>query len=155
MSYIEQTLANDEKIEVVAELHWFAYIKAFTIAFVAFVFVIFSLIYDISILLFGFITVLLALYYFLLIKTTEMVVTNKRIICKVGIISIKTEELKNKKIEAIEMKQSLIGRIFDYGNICFSGTGTSKVKFLYVNKPHQIKNNIDSIVDKSYLDFSI
>ncbi len=155
MSYIEQTLANDEKIEVVAELHWFAYIKAFTIAFVAFVFVIFSLIYDISILLFGFITILLALYYFLLIKTTEMVVTNKRIICKVGIISIKTEELKNKKIEAIEMKQSLIGRIFDYGNICFSGTGTSKVKFLYVNKPHQIKNNIDSIVDKSYLDFSI
>lgn len=155
MSYIEQTLASDEKIEVVAELHWFAYIKAFTIAFVAFVFVIFSLIYDISILLFGFITILLALYYFLLIKTTEMVVTNKRIICKVGIISIKTEELKNKKIEAIEMKQSLIGRIFDYGNICFSGTGTSKVKFLYVNKPHQIKNNIDSIVDKSYLDFSI
>ncbi len=155
MSYIEQTLANDEKIEVVAELHWFAYIKAFTIAFVAFVFVIFSLIYDMSILLFGFITVLLALYYFLLIKTTEMVVTNKRVICKVGIISIKTEELKNKKIEAIEMKQNLFGRIFDYGNICFSGTGTSKVKFLYVNKPHQIKNNIDSIVDKSYLDFSI
>lgn len=155
MSYIEQTLANDEKIEVVVELHWFAYVKAFAIAFVAFTFLIFSLIYDISILLFGFITVLLALYYFLLIKTTEMVVTNKRIICKVGIISIKTEELKNKKIEAIEMKQSLIGRIFDYGNICFSGTGTSKVKFLYVNKPHQIKNNIDSIVDKSYLDFSI
>ena len=155
MSYIEQTLASDEKIEVVAELHWFAYIKAFTIAFVAFVFVIFSLIYDISILLFGFITVLLALYYFLLIKTTEMVVTNKRIICKVGIISIKTEELKNKKIEAIEMKQNLFGRIFDYGNICFSGTGTSKVKFLYVNNPHQIKNNIDSIVDKSYLDFNI
>ena len=27
MSYIEQTLANDEKIEVIAELHWFAYIK--------------------------------------------------------------------------------------------------------------------------------
>lgn len=155
MSYIEQTLANDEKIEVVAELHWFAYIKAFTIAFVAFVFVIFSLIYDMSILLFGFITVLLALYYFLLIKTTEMVVTNKRVICKVGIISIKTEELKNKKIEAIEMKQNLFGRIFDYGNICFSGTGTSKVKFVCVSRPHQIKNNIDSIVDKSYLDFSI
>lgn len=155
MSYIEQTLANDEKIEVVAELHWFAYIKAFTIAFVAFVFVIFSLIYDISILLFGFITVLLALYYFLLIKTTEMVVTNKRVICKVGIISIKTEELKNKKIEAIEMKQNLFGRIFDYGNICFSGTGTSKVKFVCVSRPHQIKNNIDSIVDKSYLDFNI
>ena len=155
MSYIEQTLANDEKIEVVAELHWFAYIKAFTIAFVAFVFVIFSLIYDMSILLFGFITVLLALYYFLLIKTTEMVVTNKRVICKVGIISIKTEELKNKKIEAIEMKQNLFGRIFDYGNICFSGTGTSKVKFVCVSRPHQIKNNIDSIVDKSYLDFNI
>lgn len=155
MSYIEQTLANDEKIEVIAELHWFAYIKAFTIAFVAFAFVIFSLIYDISILLFGFITALLALYYFLLIKTTEMVVTNKRVICKVGIISIKTEELKNKKIEAIEMKQNLFGRIFDYGNICFSGTGTSKVKFVCVSRPHQIKNNIDSIVDKSYLDFNI
>lgn len=155
MSYIEQTLANDEKIEVIAELHWFAYIKACAIGFLAFVFVVFSLIYDASILLFGFITALLSLYYFMIIKTTEMVVTNKRVICKVGIISIKTEELKNKKIEAIEMKQNLFGRIFDYGNICFSGTGTSKVKFVCVSRPHQIKNNIDSIVDKSYLDFNI
>lgn len=155
MSYIEQTLANDEKIKVVAELHWFAYIKAFTIAFVAFVFLLIGLINLNALILFALILTAISIYYFLIIKTTEMVVTNKRVICKVGIISIKTEELKNKKIEAIEMKQNLFGRIFDYGNICFSGTGTSKVKFVCVSRPHQIKNNIDSIVDKSYLDFSI
>lgn len=148
MSYIENTLGADEKIEVVAKMHWVAYLQLGIIGFFAFILLILGLIINMSLLIIGFILALISLYYFIVLKMVEMVATNKRIIHKTGIISIKTEELRNKKVEAIEIKQSLLGRIFGYANICFSGTGTSKVKFHCIENPHQIKNQIDEIIDK-------
>jgi len=78
--------------------------------------------------------------------TTEMVVTNKRVICKKGFISVDTEEIKNAKIESVEIKQSFLGRIFKYGTIYFSGTGTSKVKFRAIDNPWAIKSKIETII---------
>ena len=76
-----------------------------------------------------------------------MVITNKRVICKTGIIGIKTEELLNSKIESIEVKQTIGGRIFGYANICFSGTGTSKVKFRGIKDPWGIKSRVETIIE--------
>lgn len=87
-----------------------------------------------------------ALYNFLKLYMTEMVITNKRVICRKGIISVRTEELKNNKIESIEIKQSILGRILGYATIWFSGTGTSKVKFEAVDDPWTVKSRVESIV---------
>ena len=43
----------------------------------------------------------------------------------------RTEELKNAKIESIEIKQSILEESLKYATIVFSGTGTSKVKMLF------------------------
>lgn len=90
--------------------------------------------------------VIWALYDFLKLYTTEMVITNKRVICRKGVISVKTEELKNTKVESIEIKQSILGRIFGYATIWFSGTGTSKVKFEAIDDPWAIKSRIESVI---------
>lgn len=36
---------------------------------------------------------------------------HKRVVCRNGVISVKTEELKNAKAESIEIKQSILGTI--------------------------------------------
>ena len=59
---------------------------------------------------------------------------------------MKTEELKNSKVESIEIKQTILGRILDYGTIEFSGTGTSKVYFDNVDSPAAVKTEIDDII---------
>ena len=75
---------------------------------------------------------------------TEYGVTNNRIITKTGIISRSTEEMKLSKIETVEIKQGILGRILGYGNVVISGTGSSNVIIATVSNPIYVKKKIDS-----------
>lgn len=150
MSYVKGTLSKDEEIKEEVKFHWFNYIITGILFFIT---LLLMLSYSINpkaqtdgsklIVIFF---VIWTLYDFLKLYTTEMVITNKRVICRKGIISVTTEELKNAKIESVEIKQSILGRIFGYADIWFSGTGTSKVKFKAVDDPWTIKSRIEAII---------
>ena len=55
--------------------------------------------------------------------TTELVITNRRVIAKFGIIRRNTLELNLSKIESIRVEQGLLGRLLNYGDIMLIGTG--------------------------------
>jgi len=76
----------------------------------------------------------------------EMVCTNKRVVKRTGIVNVTTEELNRERIESVEMRQSIFGRLFNYGDILFSGTGTSKLVFHFINQPKLMKRIIDAVV---------
>ncbi|MDR0676598.1 MAG: PH domain-containing protein [Elusimicrobiota bacterium] len=76
-----------------------------------------------------------------------MSLTNKRILVKKGVISVYTDELKLNKIESINISRGILGTIFSYGDIIFSGTGTNKVTFKSVDNPTFIKNKIEDIFE--------
>ena len=151
MSYVEKTLSKDEEIKEIVKLHWFNYLFTSVLALIA---LFFGASYFMSTDLqrssgskvFAIFFGVWALYNFLKLYMTEMVITNKRVICRKGIISVRTEELKNNKIESIEIKQAILGRILGYATIWFSGTGTSKVKFEAVDDPWTVKSRVESIV---------
>lgn len=65
-------------------------------------------------------------WYYLKYTSDEMVVTNRRVIIKTGIISRDTFELQLQKVECIGVDQSIWGRIFNFGTITGTGTGGSK-----------------------------
>jgi len=56
-------------------------------------------------------------------KTTELAYTDKRIITKFGIIARNTDEIKINAIESIDIRQGVLGRLFNFGNLIISGTG--------------------------------
>ena len=82
------------------------------------------------------------LYY----TRVEMAVTNKRVVAKTGIISIHSEELQWNKIESIEIRQGIMGRWLNYGDVYFSGTGISFVRFGDVQNPWQVKSKSAEIL---------
>ena len=55
--------------------------------------------------------------------TTELAVTDHRVIYKTGIFSRHTVEMNRTKIESVDVEQSIGGRIFGYGTIILRGTG--------------------------------
>ena len=55
--------------------------------------------------------------------TTEIAVTNKRIIYKRGLITRHTAEMNMDKVASVDVKQSILGRIFDYGNVTVQAAG--------------------------------
>jgi uncharacterized membrane protein YdbT with pleckstrin-like domain len=56
-------------------------------------------------------------------RSTELAVTNKRVIAKFGLISRHTVELNVAKIESVQVEQSVLGRLFDFGSIIVAGGG--------------------------------
>ena len=79
--------------------------------------------------------------------TTELVVTSKRVIHKTGLISRKTIELNQSKVESYYVEQSVLGRIFDFGTIIIDGTGGGKNPIRDVDSPLMFRNKAMEIID--------
>ena len=121
MSYIEKTLTTDEVVIFIFSIHKFFYIIPALSSLV-----------------------LIGIPSLLKLVFTEYSLTNKRIVVKTGIIGRSTEELKLSKVETVELRQSILGRIFGFGNIVLSGTGASNLVLKTVADPVQVKKTIDN-----------
>lgn len=66
---------------------------------------------------------------------SEFVITNRRIIIKTGFIARSTFEMNLSKIESVNVDQSVMGRIFNYGSITIIGTGGTRESFNNISKP--------------------
>lgn len=63
----------------------------------------------------------------LVVATTEMAVTNRRVVFKRGWISRTVEEMRVNYIEGADVKQTVMGRLLNYGRISVSGTGSESI----------------------------
>jgi uncharacterized membrane protein YdbT with pleckstrin-like domain len=106
-NYVESNLTKDEKIVYEAKFHWFI--------FISFKIVLFLPIID--------------------FLTSEFVITNKRIIMKVGLISRRTMEINISKVESVNVDQGVLGRVLGYGTISIVGTGGSRSTFTKIANP--------------------
>lgn len=68
-------------------------------------------------------------------KSTEVVVTNKRLVIKRGFIARKTFELLLQKTETVGVDQGVMGRILNFGTVTAIGTGGSHGSIDYISKP--------------------
>jgi uncharacterized membrane protein YdbT with pleckstrin-like domain len=80
-------------------------------------------------------------------QTTELVLTDRRIITKRGLISRNTVEMNLNKVESVHVDQSLMGRIFNYGDITVVGTGSSLEPLLGISSPLELRKKIGTIAE--------
>ena len=57
-------------------------------------------------------------------KTTEIAVTDRRIIFKRGLIRRHTIEMNMDKVESVDVDQTVLGRLFNFGTIVIHVTGS-------------------------------
>jgi uncharacterized membrane protein YdbT with pleckstrin-like domain len=72
-------------------------------------------------------------------KTTEIAITNKRIIAKFGFISRSTIEINLPKVESVQVDQGVIGRMLDYGTIIVAGAGTPNLSIPGAAEPLEFR----------------
>lgn len=77
------------------------------------------------------------------IITTEIVVTNIRLIMKTGWISRNSHEISISNIEEVSFRQSLLGRVLGYGQITVRGTGVGEIKLPPLGHPLEIQHHLD------------
>lgn len=68
-------------------------------------------------------------------KTTELAITNKRVISKSGFISRHTIELNINKVESIQVTQGIAGRLFNFGTLIISGGGNPQAPITGISDP--------------------
>ncbi|MFA5477977.1 MAG: PH domain-containing protein [Bacteroidales bacterium] len=71
--------------------------------------------------------------------TTELAITNKRVIAKFGLISRSTIEINIQRIESIQVNQGILGRIFNFGSIVVSGAGNPQAPIPGISSPLQFR----------------
>jgi hypothetical protein len=83
------------------------------------------------------------------VKTSELVITDRRVLIKVGFIQRHTFEMFISKIESVAVFQSMLGRLFNYGTVEIRGTGGSSESFATIAEPLPFRDAIQLVQSSS------
>lgn len=127
MGYVENNLMKNEKIVYQAQMHWWIFVRPVIFLIIGLAFLtageegptktVGSVITILS--LIG------LLWQFIRKKTSEFVVSNKRVVLKVGVIRQNMNEVVLNKAEGMNVNQGLFGRIFGFGSIIVTSGGAA------------------------------
>jgi hypothetical protein len=74
--------------------------------------------------------------------TTETDVTNLRVVHKTGFIKRRTFEMALDKVESVDVNQSILGRIFNYGDVTIRGVGEGIETIKTIASPLAFRSSI-------------
>jgi uncharacterized membrane protein YdbT with pleckstrin-like domain len=158
MTYIDRVLGEDESILHRGKIHWVVYVRPVIMAIIGMPFILATpftqgadgtkafLVIGIMILLVAALNWLIAWIERI---TTEIAVTSRRFIIKYGLIWRSTSEMSAKRIESVEVDQSVIGRILNFGTVTARGTGTGLEPIRRVDSPLKLRNAIGQLQDRN------
>ena len=135
MRYVRRVLQPGETIVYATRLHWLIYKHTILLSIACIILAGaavstsdnqgISLALGISAVIFALLALSAGLRAFIRRVTTELAVTDHRVIYKSGLLSRHTIEMNRDKVESVDVDQSFLGRIFGYGTVIVRGTGGS------------------------------
>jgi uncharacterized membrane protein YdbT with pleckstrin-like domain len=150
MSYVQRVLQPGEVVRHEAGLHWVSYLPGLLVWLLGLI-VLLILPDEPAIVRWirigaaglcaagGLILIARAAFYQ---WVTEIAVTDRRVIYKTGFIRRSTTEMHMDKVESVEVKQSVLGRMLDYGDVEIRGVGTGFEPLRMVAAPIELRNHI-------------
>jgi uncharacterized membrane protein YdbT with pleckstrin-like domain len=131
MSYVSRVLESGESVVYATSLHWRAYLPAIGLLAVGVGCLVTAFQsggeYQSGLLIAAATFAVLAFASWLPAAvrraSTELVVTDRRVILKRGIFSRQTMEMNRAKVESVDVDQTVMGRIMGYGTVIVHGTG--------------------------------
>jgi uncharacterized membrane protein YdbT with pleckstrin-like domain len=150
MSYVDKVLQPGEVVLGTTRLHWFIYLRPlFLILVAAAIFVASGAVTPDTQVFFwigaaGLAVVGVLHLFSAWIKrlSTELAVTDRRVIHKTGFFSRQTQEMNREKVESVDVRQSFAGRIFGYGTVLVRGIGSTWEPFANIADPLTFRSNI-------------
>lgn len=71
--------------------------------------------------------------------STELAITTRKVVAKFGVIRRETIEIRLDRIESVQVNQSTLGRMFDFGSIIVSGAGTPNAPIPGISNPLEFR----------------
>ena len=148
MSYVQAVLRPDERILATGRMHWIVYARGVLVLILALIVFAYAgpdafggVLRLVAYLIVAVAIVLLAQAWFVQ-GTTEIAVTNLRVIQKRGFIRRVTGEMNMEKVESVIVDQTLLGRLLNYGSIVVRGTGSGIEGLHFIANPIELRSTI-------------
>lgn len=149
MAYVRHVIQPDEKIIMIGRLSWIVYHRAIAYLILGIIVLVLEhLFWDkdvviyVTAALFGALVLVSFIHGWFQRWTTEIAVTDKRVIYKRGFINRHTIEMNMDKVASVDVDQSILGRMLDYGTITVQGTGLTFEPLRRVEAPLALRNAI-------------
>jgi uncharacterized membrane protein YdbT with pleckstrin-like domain len=150
MSYVDRVLEPGERILYSTRLHWRALLPAIMFLIAGFASAVAALqagsAYRLPLLMGAAVLGLLAIASWIPAAlrrvSSEFVVTDRRVILKRGVFARHTIEMNRSKVESVDVDQSLLGRIMDYGTVIVRGTGGALEPIRDIAHPVRFRTHI-------------
>ena len=148
MRYIERILQPGEKLLYSGTIHWVIYIPAIVLSLIALALLMLVkpgptgmswLIGSIAFWLAAGVTFVSGWFKR---WTTEIDVTDRRVVYKRGFIKRHTIEMNMDKVESVDVDQSIMGRMLNYGDVTINGTGEGWEPLHNIGAPLNLRNQI-------------
>jgi hypothetical protein len=171
MLYVQQSLGPDEELVHVGKFHWMYTVGAFMsilwglvtsimimfaaykgyemlgylkedVGFLSAIKIIHPGIRGVAFLFF--VLGLVKFAHMMVIKvTTEIAITNNRLVYKRGLVARHVGEISIDRIEGVNVLQTILGRIFDYGRVMIRGMGVGEVVLPPIEDPIKFRRAIE------------
>ena len=162
MSYVQDNLLPNEKILFSARIHPALFLQPVLVLIMSMALVIYavslatrgeegaSLLAVLFLFVAGIIvltSIMLAIQAFIVMRTTEFAITNRRIVAKKGFIRRQTLEMLLPKVESVAVRQSVLGRLLNFGTVIVTGTGGTREGFSAIADPLTMRTKINQIIE--------
>jgi uncharacterized membrane protein YdbT with pleckstrin-like domain len=150
--YIDDILQPGEKVLYSTNAHWMFYLPAMGAWAVAVLLLVLSgvssavpslvLVCLASASVIGIVALYLTFKAWFHRWTTETDVTNMRVVHKTGFIKRRTFEMALDKIESVDVNQSILGRMLNYGDVTVNGVGEGRETIRTIASPLAFRSAI-------------
>jgi uncharacterized membrane protein YdbT with pleckstrin-like domain len=155
MSYVQRVLQPGEQVRHISSIHWIVYWPGVGVALLAVVAYwlsetrLLTGIWRYTAYALALVAVVLLVQQWFQWWVTEIAITNRRIIYKKGLIRRQTNEMNMDKVESVQIDQSILGRMLDYGDVKLLGTGEGFETLRTIASPIELRNSITGTTHKA------
>jgi uncharacterized membrane protein YdbT with pleckstrin-like domain len=152
MRYVRRVLQPGETIVYTTKLHWLVYLWATLLLAICLVLAIaswswadnqnLSLAFGIAAVIFALLGLSSAFRAFIRRASTELAVTDQRVIYKTGLLARHTLEMNRGKVESVAVDQTLLGRLFGYGTVTVRGIGSALEPIRNIDDPLSFRSHL-------------
>jgi hypothetical protein len=151
-AYASATVDQNETVFYKTSVHWIIFLRYAVLALLVFFFV--AIPFGIAVQAFtashlGWFALPLPMLILIppavLYSSSELIVTNRRVLIKTGAIHRQTLEMFVSKVESVGVDQSFLGRMLNYGTVIIRGTGGSEEPFQTIAHPIEFRNCVQRL----------
>jgi uncharacterized membrane protein YdbT with pleckstrin-like domain len=138
-NYVNSQLLQGESVVAEGKVHWIGYLGGALLMLLGLILISGTGVLGWFVFVLGIVRLVVAYIHSV---TTELALTNKRVIAKFGLIRRDSVDLALPKVEGINYTQSILGRLLGYGSIVVRGTGGGGTPIPRIAAPDVFRNAV-------------